>query len=167
MDIQADALCMYLLSSLTASRPHLPLETVVEGLPWDRTGEDVPGFPHTAFSLVWHMGACMRHVIRRTESELRRQPVYPTEFWPAHAAPLARSEWVIVVDDALRCETTLLDWARSADLMAPHAPSAPIAADGPASVPLLVELILTARHNAFHIGQLVDYRSLIGLPVAK
>lgn len=139
----------------------------MEGLPWDRTGEGVPGLPHTAFSLVWHMGACMRHVIRRAESELHRQPVYPTEFWPAHAAPLAKSEWVIVVQDALRGEQILQAWVCTADLMVPHAPSAPIAADGPASVPLIVELILTARHNAFHIGQLMDYRSLIGLPVAQ
>ena len=146
----------FLRVSLSSQLAHPALEAVVDGLRWNRAGCVFPGLPHTAFSIVWHMGLCMRLLISRAESDEHREPAYPTGFWPAHTSPLAESEWTLVVDEALRAETTLHQWIETRDL------SAPIRGGGANS--LFSELIVMERHNAYHIGQLVTYRRLVGLP---
>jgi hypothetical protein len=145
--------------SLASGEAHTSLGVVLDDLPWDRTGIDIPGFPHTAFSIVWHMGACMRSVISRVQSDTHREPTYPNGFWPAHTSPLAKSEWLIAAEEALRCQATMRRWIETRDLLSPVRSSRHRL--------LLHELLLATQHNAYHIGQLVAYRALIGLPVVE
>lgn len=151
-----DLLNSFLRVSLTAEQAHPRFAAVLEGLRWDRTGYVLPALPHTAFSIVWHMGSCMRLLIDRVESGSYREPASPTGFWPAHTSPFAESEWLLVVDEALRAEATLQGWIETRDLSAPIRSAA--------QNTLFCELVMIARHNAYHIGQLVDYRRLVGLP---
>jgi hypothetical protein len=150
------ALNDFLRVSLRSELAHPALEAVVDGLQWNRTGHVFPGLPHTAFSIVWHMGLYMRLLISRAESDEHREPAYSTRFWPAHASPLAESEWTLVVEEALRAEATLHQWIETRNLSA--------AIRGVGSHSLFSELVVTERHNAYHIGQLVTYRRLAGLP---
>ena len=142
--------------ALRSEPAHPALEAVVDGLRSNRAGCVFPGLPHTAFSIVWHMGMCMRLLISRAESDEHREPAYPTGFWPAHASPFAESEWTLVVEEALRAEATPHQRIETRDLSA--------AIRGVGSMSLFSELIVIERHNAYHIGQLVTYHGLVGLP---
>lgn len=161
-----DSLRADLRAALGADGLPVGLEAALAGLPWQAAGRAVDGLAHTAFSIVWHLGAWTRAEIAVVEtvggSRLAwtgpEDPSRPS-LWPARVTPLAESEWRIAVEDALGHLDTVRGWIDRYDLLAPL--------PGDDGRTLAGEIALIAAHTAYHVAQIVDHRSLIGHPVDR
>ena len=83
-------------------------------------------------------------------------PDFPKGYWPQSPAPPNDAAWQTGIDnfrkDAARLESIIAD--ESNDLLAPIAFAN--------NATFLRQTLMTADHNAYHIGQLVTVRRLLG-----
>jgi hypothetical protein len=135
---------------------HLRFEDVVRGWPAKLRGTKPRGAPHTAWQLVEHLRICQRDIL-----EFCRNPKYKEmpfeEYWPRRVgAPPSATAW----EKSLR--------GFRADNRAMRELVANPKTDLFAPIPwgsgqtILREAVLVADHNAYHVGQLVLLRRLLG-----
>lgn len=134
---------------------HLNLERVVAGWRPKLRGVKPRGAPHTAWQLIEHLRICQRDIL-----DFCRNPKYKEmpfeQYWPKTAAPPSPTKW----KKSLR--------AFRADCKAMQKLVTNPKTDLYASIPwgsgqtILREAVLVADHNAYHIGQLVLLRRLLG-----
>ena len=134
---------------------HLNFERVVGGWPPKLRGTRPRGAPHSAWQLVEHLRICQWDIL-----DFCRNPKYKEmpfeDYWPRTAAPPSRTAW----EKSLR--------RLRADCRAMQKLIANPRTDLFAPIPwgqgqtILREAVLVADHNAYHIGQLVLLRRLVG-----
>jgi DinB superfamily len=134
---------------------HVDFDTAVNGLPTKLRGARAPGLPHTPWQLLEHMRIAQRDILDFSRNPKYQAMTWPEGYWPKNEAP-GRGEWeksVRAFKDDLAAIRKLVTSART-DL---HAP-----------IPwgegqtILREALLVADHNAYHLGQLLDLRRLLG-----
>jgi uncharacterized damage-inducible protein DinB len=141
---------------LRGGRAHVPFEKVVANLPEDLRGKKPRGAPYTPWQQLEHMRIVQWDILEYIRNPQHVSPAWPQGYWPREAAP-ARQAWAKSVKAFLADRQALQALAadRSTDLLArvPHDPK------GPTN---LHELLLVADHNAYHLGQMVLLRRLLG-----
>ncbi len=134
---------------------HLNFARVVAGWPPKLRGAKPRGAPHTAWQLVEHLRICQWDIL-----EFCRNPKYKEmpfeDYWPRTTAPPSSAAWEKSLRgfraDCKAMQKLVLN--PKTDLYAP--------------IPwgqgqtILREAVLVADHNAYHIGQLVLLRRLLG-----
>ncbi len=135
---------------------HLDFDGVVDGWPAKLRGTKPRGAPHTAWQLVEHLRICQWDIL-----DFCRNPKYKEmpfeQYWPKTTAPPNRAAW----EKSLRrfradCKAMQkLVTNPKTDLYAPIAWGS--------GQTILREAVLVADHNAYHIGQLVLLRRLLGI----
>ena len=151
-----DQLREHLLDLLGGGHAHLNFDKAVAGLPPELRGTKPAGLPHTPWRLVEHMRIAQWDILEFSRSPGHRSPDWPAGYWPAGDAPPDEKAW----DKSLA--------AFRADLKAMEALVADPASDLFTPLPhgqgqtLLREALLVADHNAYHLGQLVLVRRLLG-----
>lgn len=141
---------------LRGGSAHATLAQAVAGLTAAAAGRKPARAPHTCWQLLEHIRIAQHDILEFTRDADWVSPAFPAGYWPATAAPasaaaLARSKKALAAD--LEAMIGLvLDPAR--DLLAPlpHAPDKT----------LLREALILADHNAYHLGQVVLTRRLLG-----
>jgi hypothetical protein len=135
---------------------HVGFEAAVDGLAPDLRGTRPPGLPHSAWELVEHMRLAQHDILDFCRNPEYRELEWPADYWPAAPAPPSASAW----DESL---------ARyREDREALQALAGDAAVDPHARIPhgtgqtYLRELLLVADHTAYHVGQLVLVRQLLG-----
>jgi uncharacterized damage-inducible protein DinB len=134
---------------------HASFDSAVRGIPPKSRGTRPKGAPHSAWQLVEHMRICQWDIL-----DFCRNPNYVEmkfeDYWPPTVAPPSAGAWGKSVAAFRRDREALKELAadRSIDLFAriPHGTGQTYAR----------ELVLTADHNAYHVGQLVLLRRLLG-----
>jgi uncharacterized damage-inducible protein DinB len=135
---------------------HLTFDKAIASLPAGLRGAKPPGVPHTPWRLLEHLRIAQRDILEFTRNPRHISPPWPVGYWPPGDVP---------PDDAA--------WDRSvaafrADLQAMQDLVADPATDLFARLPhgegqtALHEALLVADHNAYHLGQLVVVRRLLG-----
>jgi hypothetical protein len=136
---------------------HVGLAAAVAGIPADRRGRQPEGLPYSPWQLLDH--------IRRTQHDILefcRNPAYaalawPDDYWPPSPAPASASEWDECIKHCEEDRQALRDLAMdpAIDLTAPipHGEGQTI----------LRELVLVADHTAYHVGELIVVRRLLGI----
>jgi hypothetical protein len=153
-----DPLRAHLLELLRGGHAHLSFDDAVRDLPADLRGKAPRGSPYTAWQLVEHMRLAQDDILRfsRNTDGTYQELEWPDDYWPKAKAPRDDAEW----------EASLA--AFRADGKAMEALAADPAQDLFAPFPwgtgqtLLREAMLVADHTAYHLGQLVLLRRLIG-----
>lgn len=145
-----------LVDQLRGEHAHVTAERAIEGLePRFRCARPAPGL-HAVWELVEHMRIAQQDILRYTLDPAWRSPEFPAGYWPAATE---------TVSDA--------DWKRSvsgfkADLQEVCALARDPARDLTARIPhgewrtYLRQVLLVADHNAYHAGQVVLARRLLG-----
>ncbi|HEV8631697.1 MAG TPA: DinB family protein [Thermoanaerobaculia bacterium] len=150
------ALRAQLRDLLTSPHAHLPLEEVLVGLPAALRGAHPPGQPHTLWRLLEHMRLAQRDIVEFSRHADHVSPQWPEGYWPAAEAPPDDAAWERslqgVRDDLQRFLALLTDPV--SDLFA--------AFPWGKGQTLLREALLIADHNAYHVGQMVTLRQLLG-----
>lgn len=150
------ALRRHLLDLLRGGQAHTTLDEAVKDFQLERAGIRPEGSPHSAWELLVHIRIAQHDILRFSQSADYQSPPWPKGYWPSSPAPKDQAEWDACVaairDDLAAFEALLNDPAR--DLLRPFPWG-----DGQT---LLREALLIADHNAYHVGQLVLVRRLLG-----
>lgn len=146
----------HLLELLGGSHAHLDFERAIAGLPAELRGSRPPGLPHTPWRLVEHMRIAQWDILQFSIDPTHVSPEFPGGYWPEADEPPDPSAWdrsVVAFRTDLRKMMDLVA-DPGTDLLAPipHGQGQTI----------LREALLVADHNAYHLGQLVTVRRLLG-----
>ena len=145
-----------LVKLLTASEAHADFAAAVKDIPADLRGKAPKGAEHSPWQLLEHLRIAQWDILEFSRDAKHKSPEFPKGYWPATAEPPNAKAWDESVKAFQRDLQSMCDLVMDGkqDLYAkiPHG-------DGQT---LLREALLTADHNAYHIGQLVLVRRLLG-----
>ena len=150
------ALRDHVLYLLRGGGAHLSFDDAVKDIPTALRGRKVPGMPHTAWQLVEHMRIAQWDILDFSRNPKYKEMKFPDDYWPKSEAPADAAAW-----------TKSLAAFRS-DLKEIIALVKNPKTDLFAKIPwgdgqtLLREALLVADHNAYHLGQLVLLRRMLG-----
>ena len=151
-----EALREHVLHLLGGGGAHLDFESALADLPPELRGGKPSGQPHTPWRLLEHMRIAQWDILEFSRDPEHVSPDFPDGYWPDGDAPPDSAAW----------DRTLTTFR--ADLKAMHDLVADPASDlltpfahGTGQT-LLREALLIADHNAYHLGQLVTLRRLLG-----
>ncbi len=150
------ALRQHLLYLLRGGGAHIDFERGIAGLPAELRGVKPAGLPFTAWRQLEHMRIAQWDILEFSRNPKHVSPKWPEGYWPASDTPPGDGAWDRSVK-AFRADlkaTEDLVANASTDLLAriPHGEGQTI----------LREALLLADHNAYHLGQLVLLRRLLG-----
>jgi len=146
----------HLLDLLKGGNAHLKFEEVVKDLPERLRGKKPEGQPHTAWRLLEHMRIAQWDILEFSRNPKHDSPEFPEGYWPQSDAPPGAAAWEKSVKQ-FRADLKAMQ-----DLVA--APKTDLYAriswgDGQT---ILREALLVADHNAYHLGELLMVRRLLG-----
>jgi hypothetical protein len=148
-----------LLYHLSGHGAHIDFAAAVEGFPFGLAGKGVPDLDHTAWQLVFHLQIAQWDMLRFCTDPKHVSPEYPSGYWPESDAPADQARWEQTVASFQSDLKAMADLVKDPgnDLFTPFAHGS--------GQNLLQEAIQIIDHNSYHIGQLVDIRMLLGVPV--
>jgi hypothetical protein len=141
---------------LRGGSAHLNFDKAVAGLPPRLRGAKPTGQPHTPWRLVEHMRIAQWDILEFSRNPKHVSPKWPDEYWPKGDGPPRPADWNRSIRqfraDAKAMQKLIADPKK--DLLAPLP-------HGEGQT-LLREALLVADHTAYHLGQLVLIRRLLG-----
>jgi hypothetical protein len=153
---QTAALREHLLYLLRGGGAHLDFEKAIADLPAELRGAKPAGQPHTPWRLVEHMRIAQWDILRFSVDPRHVSPAFPEGYWPEGDAPPDESAWQRSIDGFRTDLRAMLELVANpaTDLFVPlpHGQGQTV----------LREALLVADHNAYHLGQLVLVRRLLG-----
>ena len=139
----------HLAKMLTEPNAHLTFEEATDDFPPQHSGTTVGGFAHTAWQLLEHLRIAQWDIVEFSRDSSHVSPKFPGGYWPETAAPPDDEAWRKSVEQFKNDLRQMCDLIsdESNDLFAkiPHG-------DGQT---LLREALVLAKHNSYHLGQLV------------
>ena len=147
----------HLIYLLEGGGAHRSLPEVFRGVPEDRRGIRPPGLLYSLWELLEHIRISQWDIVEFSLGPEHRSPDWPEGYWPDDPAPPSGKAW----NEALK--RTEADLARMVGLVA--APGGDLFTPFPwgDGQTLLREALLVADHNAYHVGQVVAVRRLLGI----
>jgi len=150
------ALRDHLVALMAGGNAHVTFEDAIRNLPAELHGKTPRGAGHSLWQLLEHLRIAQSDILEFSRDAKHTSPNWPEGYWPATAAPPDEKAW----DKSVR--------AFRRGLKAMCALVADPATDLHARIPhgegqtILREALLVADHNAYHVGQLVLVRKLLG-----
>jgi len=150
------ALREHLLYLLNGGGAHAGFDAVVEGLPATMRGKRPEGAAHSPWEIIEHMRLAQWDILEFSRNAKHISPEWPSGYWPSAQAPPKPTAWNKSVK-AFRADLKAmcrLVGRQSSSLYAriPHGQGQTI----------LREALLIADHNAYHLGEMVLVRRLLG-----
>lgn len=146
----------HLIELLRGGHAHSTFDDAIKGFPAALAGERPAGVPYSAWELLEHMRIAQNDILRFSQESDYVSPKWPEGYWPSSPSPRNRAEWNRSVrsfrEDLAAFERLLQE--RLAQLTKPF--------PWGEGQTLLREALLIADHNAYHLGQLVLLRRLLG-----
>jgi DinB superfamily len=135
---------------------HLDWKASLKGFPEKLRGTRPPGAPHSAWEMLEHMRIATHDILEFSRDAKHVSPDWPVGYWPEKPAPPNAAAWeksVKALEHDLQ-EMGKFVASPKTDLFAkiPHGSGQTI----------FREALLIADHNAYHLGQLVLVRRLLG-----
>ncbi|MBC5773053.1 DinB family protein [Pontibacter sp. KCTC 32443] len=131
-------------------------EELLEGITLQDAGRKVDGVPYTIWQLLDHLLFAQHDILDFCRNSNYHEPAWPDDYWPKETAPEdeAQLEQTLKALDADLEEMIELVQDQKNDLFKPIPHGT--------GQNLLREAMLVAEHNAYHLGQVVLLRRLIG-----
>ena len=141
---------------LKGGNAHATFDDAVKNFPPELRGKKPRGAEHSAWQLIEHLRIAQWDILEFSRDPQHQSPDWPGGYWPAKPAPPDEKAWDKSVRAFRRDLKALCEMVgdESVDLFARIAHG-----DGQT---VLREALLAADHNAYHIGQLVLVRRLLG-----
>jgi hypothetical protein len=151
-----DALRAQLTRLLSWGDAHAPFDAAVADLPPGVRGVAPPGLPYSPWQLLEHMRLTQADILAFCQRPDYGEPSWPDDYWPAAATPPDAQAWDASIA-AFRRDRAALERLISD-------PACDLFAKVPAGSgqTFLREFLLVADHTAYHVGQLVAVRRLLG-----
>ena len=141
---------------------HVGFDAAVDGIPAHMRGTPPPGLPHSPWQLVEHIRIGQTDILDFcVNPNYKHEMKWPDDYWPRVPAPPSDAAWSESLDAVRRDRAALQALAadQRIDLTStiPHG----------SGQTYLRELLLVADHAAYHVGQLVLVRQLLGIWKSK
>ncbi|MGE5569846.1 MAG: DinB family protein [Rhodospirillales bacterium] len=146
----------HLLYLLRGKGAHADFEAAIKGLPAKLRGAKPEGAPYTVWQILEHMRIAQWDILEFSRNPEHVSPEWPSGYWPETESPPSAAAW----------EKSIKDFR--ADLEAMQALVEDPATDLFARIPsgsgqtVLREALQVADHNAYHLGELVLLRKMLG-----
>jgi DinB superfamily len=153
---QDKALREHLVNLIRGGHAHADFDTVIKKLPAELHGKRPKGAEHSPWEILEHLRIAQWDILEFSRNPEHRSPDWPSGYWPSSPKPPNEKAW----DKSVRAFRKDLNAMcalvvnESTDLFAkiPHGEGQTI----------LREALLLADHNAYHLGELVLVRRLLG-----
>ena len=134
---------------------HVGFDAAVDGVPPEVRGSQPSGL-HSPWQLLEHLRITQHDILDFCRNPHYKEMSWPQDYWPPAPAPPTAAAWDGSIEQFRRDRKALQKLAADpkVDLEAriPHG----------AGQTYLRELLLSADHTAYHVGQLVFVRRLLG-----
>lgn len=158
VDSTSDPLVTQLLALLHGGQAHAAFEDAVKDFPVEDRGRIPDGLPYSAWQILEHLRITQRDIL-----DFSAPPTggyhglqWPQDYWPKASAPPSPHDWdrtvATIRADQATFEALLLK--SNADVYKPFLWGS--------GQNLLRETLLIADHNAYHLGELIVLRRLLG-----
>jgi uncharacterized damage-inducible protein DinB len=145
-----------LARSLGWSEAHVSFDDAVRDLPAHLHGARPAGLAHSPWEILEHIRIVQRDILDFSLTGRYQEPEWPSGYWPTSPEPPDPGAWERSIAAVREDRDRLRELARDArvDLAAvtPHG----------TDQTYLRELLLLVDHTAYHVGQLVVVRRLLG-----
>jgi DinB superfamily len=146
----------HVLDLLIGEGAHVNFEGAVKDMPAGLRGLRPKGGAHSPWEVLEHLRIAQWDILEFVRNPRHVSPEFPGGYWPDAQAPLSEKAWEESADGFRKDlrELAALVADESTDLLAaiPHG-------DGKT---LLREALLAADHNAYHLGEMVVLRRVLG-----
>ncbi|MBZ5641041.1 MAG: DinB family protein [Acidobacteriia bacterium] len=145
-----------LAALLSWSDAHVSFDDAVVDLPVAARGQVPSGLPYSAWQLVEHLRLTQADILEFCVSPRYEEKHWPHDYWPASPVPPTARAWAASIAGFRKERRALQRLVTD--------PRRDLLAKVPAGTgqTLLREVILAADHAAYHVGQIVAVRRLLG-----
>ncbi|MFQ5929021.1 MAG: DinB family protein [Acidobacteriota bacterium] len=146
----------HLLNLLDGKGAHVTFEQAIAELPSAIKGKKALGMPYTIWQLLEHMRIAQWDILEFSRDSHHVSPEWPGGYWPASEEPPDDSAWQNSLEafrsDLQAMKDLIRDSSTDLFIPIPHGSGQTI----------LREALLVVDHNAYHLGQIVLIRKLLG-----
>jgi hypothetical protein len=150
------ALRQHVVNLLKGGNAHVDFDSAFKDLPAELRGKRPKGAEHSPWELLEHLRIAQWDILEFSRDPKHKSPEFPSGYWPSTPAPPDDAAWGKSIRSFRKDLQALCDLVndQSTDLFAkiPHGEGQTI----------LREALLAADHNAYHLGQVVLLRRLLG-----
>src|SRR5215831_595898 len=145
-----------LAKALAWGEAHADFDKAVKDFPPALRGRRAHGLPHSAWELLEHLRLAQHDILDFSRNAKYKELTWPDDYWPASPEPPDEEAWDKSVAAFRRDRKALQKMAADPKLnlarKIPHG-------DGQT---YMREILLVIDHNAYHVGELVLLRRLLG-----
>jgi hypothetical protein len=155
--VNEKALREHLENLLTGGGAHVDWKATFSGVPPKMRGVRPSGVPYSLWELLEHLRIAQWDILEFSRDAKHVSPEWPKGYWPDSEAPPNAKAW----DKSLKLFAR--DLAAMKKLVA--SPKTDLFAKIPHGTgqTILRETLLVADHNAYHLGQALTVRRLLGI----
>jgi uncharacterized damage-inducible protein DinB len=151
------ALRAQLVKFLDWREAHADFDTAVDGIPANARGAVAPGLPHSPWQLVEHLRIAQHDILDFCVDPGYQEMSWPDDYWPASPEPPTAAAWDESIAgykrDLAEMQRLVRDEAIDPFAKIPHG----------SGQTYIREILLVVDHAAYHIGQIVLVRRLLGI----
>jgi hypothetical protein len=157
--VLAKALEDELIALLEGGHAHATFDDAVKDFPAELHGKVPKGLPYSAWQIVEHLRIAQHDMLEFSDNAkgTYKEKKWPDDYWPKAPAPPNEKAWKKSIDAIQADRKAFLKLISEADKAALTKPFAWGTGQN-----LLKEALQLADHNAYHIGELIVVRRLLG-----
>jgi uncharacterized damage-inducible protein DinB len=141
---------------LRGGNAHVTLDQAIKDFPAKLRGKKPNGAEHTAWQLLEHMRIAQWDILQFSMNAKHLSPEWPSGYWPKAEKPPNSDAWAKSIASFKKDLKTMQKLVED-----PKTDLHATIAHGTGQT-LFREALLVADHNAYHLGQLVLLRRLLG-----
>jgi hypothetical protein len=136
---------------------HVDFDAAVAGIPPEARGTRPANLPHSPWEVVEHLRLAQHDILDFCLNPGYEEMTWPDDYWPSSPEPPDGSSWEASLaqyrEDRARLQKMADDPALDLTARIPHGQGQTY----------LRELLLVADHAAYHVGELIVLRRLLGV----
>lgn len=142
---------------LKGGNAFVPLEKAIENIPFEKLGVKPSGLPYSLWGQAEHIRISQKDIRDFSIGTDYQEIKWPDDYWPSSEAPKNEDEWQLTVSTIKNDLKSMIKLVNdeSRDLFEPFSWG-----NGQT---LFREAVLVAEHNAYHTGQILVVRRLLGI----
>ena len=145
-----------LVKLLSWEDAHVGFDAAIADIPTKLRGNVPAGLPYSPWQLLEHLRITQHDILDFCRNPGYTEMSWPNDYWPKGASPATTADWDKSVQqfrhDRSQLEALARDPAIDLEAKIPHG----------TGQTYLRELLLAADHAAYHIGELIVVRRLLG-----
>lgn len=154
MENQDKLIISELSKLLLGGSAHISLEHALKGLKPANRGAKPEHVPYSIWQLVEHIRIAQWDMLEFSRDANHESPKWPEDYWPKETAPARERDWEASLAQIESDLDEFIELMEHSDLYQklPHGSGQTI----------LREALQIADHNAYHIGEIVAIRRMLG-----